>query len=220
MAARPGGRSRRRCCRTPATRGRWRARRRTASADARSGGRSAPRRLRGRAGWPGRARARRRPGRKSPRPCPGAVPTMRRPGIAARRVVAYASSACSRASMSSMPMRLQVVDRRAQADEAGDVRRAGLELVRRVVEDGAVEAHFADHLAAADERRHRLQVLAPRPQRAGAGRAEHLVAGEGVEIAAERRRRRPRGAARACEPSTSGDDAAPARLAADRRAPG
>ena len=37
----------------------------------------------------------------------------------------------------------------------------GLELVRRVVEHGAFEAHFADHLAAAEEGRHRLEVLAP-----------------------------------------------------------
>ena len=78
-----------------------------------------------------------------------------------------------------------------------------------IVEHGAVEADFLDHLAATEERRHRLQVLAPRPQRAGAGRAAHLVAGEGIEVAADRRdvdracaappaSRRPRSRCRAC----------------------
>ena len=80
---------------------------------------------------------------------------------------------------------IQVVHGRAEADEAGDVRRAGLELVRGIVEHGAVEADFLDHLAAAEERRHRLQMLAPRPQRAGAGRAAHLVAGDRIEITAD-----------------------------------
>ena len=72
-----------------------------------------------------------------------------------------------------------------------------------VVEHGALEAHFLDHLAAAEERRHRGQVLAPRPQRAGAGRAAHLVAGEGVEVAADRGDVDRACAAAACEPSTT-----------------
>ena len=110
----------------------------------------------------------------------------------------------------------QVIDRRAQADEAGDVRRAGLELVRRVVEHGTVEADFPDHLAAADEGRHRLQVFATRPQRAGAGRPAHLVAGDRVEVATDRGhvQRHVRRRLRAVD---HGDDAALARLAADRR---
>ena len=121
---------------------------------------------------------------------------------------------CSRASTFGHAERRQVVDRGAQADEAGDVRRAGLELVRRVVEHGALEAHLADHLAAADEGRHRGEVLAPRPQRAGAGRAAHLVAGEGVEIAADRGD--VDGAVRrGLRAVDDGDDAAPARFAAD-----
>ena len=82
--------------------------------------------------------------------------------------------------------RLQVVHGCAQADEAGDVGGAGLELLRRVVEHRAVEADLPDHFPAAQERRHRRQVLAPRPQRAGAGGAAHLVAGDGVEVAADR----------------------------------
>ena len=81
----------------------------------------------------------------------------------------------------------QVVDRGAEADEAGDVGGAGLELVWCVVEHGALETHFLDHLAATEERRHRGEVLAPAPQRAGAGRAGHLVAGDRVKVAADGR---------------------------------
>jgi hypothetical protein len=83
-----------------------------------------------------------------------------------------------------------------------------------IVEYRALEAHLADHLAAAEEWRHRCQVLASRPQRAGAGGTAHLVSGEGVEIAAERgdidgaMRHRLRTV-------DHGDDAALARFAAD-----
>ncbi len=45
--------------------------------------------------------------------------------------------------------RVEVVHRRAQANEAGDVRRTGLELVRALVEHGALETDFLDHLATA-----------------------------------------------------------------------
>ena len=71
-----------------------------------------------------------------------------------------------------------------------------------------------EHLAAAEERRHLRQQFAPRPQRAGAGGAAHLVAGQRVEIAAERRHvHRPvRHGLRAVD---DGDDAAPPRFAAD-----
>ncbi|MNI18140.1 hypothetical protein D3C73_715370 [compost metagenome] len=85
-----------------------------------------------------------------------------------------------------LPKLLQVVGSHAQADETGDVWGAGFELVRGIVEHGAVEADFLDHLAAAQERRHRVQVLATGPQRTSAGRAAHLVAGDGVEVAADR----------------------------------
>ena len=110
--------------------------------------------------------------------------------------------------------RVQVVHGRAQPDETGDVGRAGFEPVRRVVEHRAVEAHFLDHLAAADEGRHGLQVFLARPQRAGAGGAAHLVAGERVEIAADRGDidRAVRHRLRAVH---HGDDAALAGFAAD-----
>ena len=44
---------------------------------------------------------------------------------------------------------------------------------------------LADHLAAGEERRHRLEQLAPGPERAGAHRGQHLVAAERVEVGAE-----------------------------------
>ena len=44
---------------------------------------------------------------------------------------------------------------------------------------------LADHLAAGEERRHRLEQLAPRPERARAHRGEHLVAAERVEVGPE-----------------------------------
>ena len=80
---------------------------------------------------------------------------------------------------------VQIAHGRTQTDEAGDVGRAGLELVRGIVEGGFFETHFPDHLAAAEKRRHALPVLTLGPQRAGAGRAAQLVPGEGVEIAAQ-----------------------------------
>ena len=49
-----------------------------------------------------------------------------------------------------------------------------------------VEPHGADHLAAGEERGHRLEQLAAAPQGAGAGRAAQLVAGEREEVGAQR----------------------------------
>ena len=70
----------------------------------------------------------------------------------------------------------------------------------------------ADHLAAAEERRHRLEQLGAGPERADAGRAEHLVAGE------RRRSRRPTPARRPARCGTawhaSTSTSAPAACAA------
>ena len=81
--------------------------------------------------------------------------------------------------------RLDVVDRGAEPDRLHDRRRAGLELVRRLAIGDAILEHFADHLAAAVERRHRGEVLVLAVERADAGRAVQLVAGEHVEVAAD-----------------------------------
>ena len=81
---------------------------------------------------------------------------------------------------------LQVVHGGGQADGAGDVRGAGLELERQLGVGGRLKAHMLDHLAAGLPRRHRLQQLLAADERADARGAVHLVAGEGVEVAAER----------------------------------
>ena len=82
--------------------------------------------------------------------------------------------------------RLDVVDRHAEPDGAGDVRRAGLELVRQRVPRRLLEGDGADHVAAALERRHRLEQRFLAVEHADAGRAVQLVAGGDVEIAVER----------------------------------
>ena len=50
---------------------------------------------------------------------------------------------------------------------------------------GAVHRDPDDHVAPGQERRHGLQQLAAAPQGADAGRAEHLVAADGQEVAAD-----------------------------------
>ena len=81
--------------------------------------------------------------------------------------------------------RRQVVRRDAEPDRVADGRRARLELPGDVVEVAPPEVDLADHLAAGQEGRHRLEQLASCPQRARAHRPEHLVTRERVEIGAE-----------------------------------
>ena len=84
------------------------------------------------------------------------------------------------------PDRGDVVDRDPEAVRLGDRGRARLELVRQLVPARPVERDRADHLAAEVERLHRLEQLAPAPERADAARAAQLVRREGEEVAAER----------------------------------
>ena len=79
-----------------------------------------------------------------------------------------------------------IVDRRAEPDRAGDVGRAGLEAVRRLLELGLLEGDVEDHVAAALPGRHRRRAARSGLQHADAGRPIGLVAGEDVEVAAER----------------------------------
>ena len=79
----------------------------------------------------------------------------------------------------------QVLGGHAQPDRVADGRRAGLELPGDLVELAAPQVDLADHLAAGEERRHRLEQLASRPQRTRTHRPEHLVAAERVEVAAD-----------------------------------
>ena len=75
----------------------------------------------------------------------------------------------------------------AEGDGAGDVRRTGFETLRGLAESGAGEVDLADHVAAELVRRHGVEQLRAAPEHADAGRSEGLVAGEGVEVATERR---------------------------------
>ena len=71
-------------------------------------------------------------------------------------------------------------------DRVGDVAGAGFEAARRRLIDGLLERDVRDHVAAALPGRHVLEHLRLAEQRADAGRAEDLVAGEDVEVAVER----------------------------------
>src|SRR5690348_3824488 len=51
----------------------------------------------------------------------------------------------------------EVIERDAEPDGAGDVGRAGLEAMRRLLEGGLGEGHFEDHVAAALPRRHGVE---------------------------------------------------------------
>ena len=87
--------------------------------------------------------------------------------------------------------------------------RAGLELVRQLVPGRLLERDRADHVAAAQERRHRLEQRSPAVEHADAGRAVQLVAGGDVEVAVRAPARRP-----ACDTPPASRRPAPARRAA------
>ncbi len=110
---------------------------------------------------------------------------MRRSGIPLRIAVAWSSSGVLVRVRAVAVQPMQEFDRRAQADGPGNVGRAGLELVGQRVVGGLGEGHREDHLAAALPGRHALEQLFAPVQNADAGGTEHLVAGKGVEIAAQ-----------------------------------
>ena len=116
-----------------------------------------------------------------------AVPIRRSPGTSCRRAVPYSSRAASWDRMASKPTAPHVVDCGAQPDRAGDVRRARFELVGQLVPGAALERDGADHVSAAEERRHLLQHRLAPVEHADPGRAVQLVAGEHVEVGANRR---------------------------------
>src|SRR5262249_19144082 len=70
-------------------------------------------------------------------------------------------------------------------DRLDDRGRAGLELVGRLAIDDAVLEYFPDHLAAAVERRHGLEVLVFSVEHADAAWAIKLVTGQRIEVAAD-----------------------------------
>ena len=111
---------------------------------------------------------------------------------------------------------LDVVERAGEADRAGDVGRAGLEAVRRLLEGRLLEGDGQDHVAAALERRHGVEQCpcAPTARRC---RSAHRSCGRRRHRSRSRapaRRRASRGAA--WQPSTSTWRAARVREARDR----
>ena len=113
---------------------------------------------------------------------PSTVSPARSPGPRARTPV----RACSWAWMFVHADVAEVVDGRAQADGLDDRRGAGLELVRDPGVRRPLHRDGLDHLAAAEERRQLVEQLATAPEHADAGRADHLVAGEGQQVGAAR----------------------------------
>src|SRR5699024_9713915 len=75
-----------------------------------------------------------------------------------------------------------VFQRGAQTNAAGDVGCTGLELPGQVVVRGLVEAHRANHVAAALVRDHVGQQVLLAVERPDAGGTEYLVSGEGVVV--------------------------------------
>ena len=77
------------------------------------------------------------------------------------------------------------IDRRPQSDRLGDLRCPGLELPRQVGPRRFIGSDGADHVTAADERRHLLQQHPAPVKHADPGRAVGLVAGPRVEVSVE-----------------------------------
>ena len=111
---------------------------------------------------------------------------MLRPGTSARRVSVSSTSAGLVGADAVDAEVLDPVHRRPQPDRLGDLGGAGLELVGQVGPGGLVLADRADHVAAADEGRHRLEQLAPTVEDADPSRAVGLVTGPGVEVGVDR----------------------------------
>ena len=80
------------------------------------------------------------------------------------------------------PDAVQVIHRGMQSDRTGDVRRAGLELVRRVFVARLVKIDAQNHLPAPLPGRHGLEQFLPAVKHADARRPANLVAREGQEI--------------------------------------
>lgn len=78
---------------------------------------------------------------------------------------------------------VEVVAGRRQRDHAGHVLRTGLEPGGHGLEPGAVGGHAGDHVPAAQHRPHLVETRGGDVEPAGAHRAQHLVAAEGVEVA-------------------------------------
>ena len=80
---------------------------------------------------------------------------------------------------------VEELDGRTERDDVGNIRRAGLELVRQCGPGRFFARDHADHLAAAKEGVEVGQQFLPPPEHTDAGRSKHLVRGEGEVVDAE-----------------------------------
>jgi hypothetical protein len=80
---------------------------------------------------------------------------------------------------------LEVFHSNTETYPLGNRGRSRLKFPRQVVPARALKGHFADHVAATEERFHLFQDVPFAIQPADAGRAEHLVARKGKKIAIE-----------------------------------
>ena len=83
-----------------------------------------------------------------------------------------------------MPSRKSIAAPRPMASVIGGVPASNL--AGSSARGEAVEADVGDHVAAAEERRHRVEQCLAAPQHADAGRPAHLVAAEREEVGAPR----------------------------------
>ncbi len=79
----------------------------------------------------------------------------------------------------------QIIHRRAETDGFRDGGSPGFEFVRNRIRAEGTQFDFLDHVAAAQKWRHGFQQLNLSIQHTDAGRAAHLVRGEGQEVRAE-----------------------------------
>src|SRR5439155_1553349 len=86
----------------------------------------------------------------------------------------------------AQPELLEVSDRGGQSNRLGDGRGPRLEPPGQVVPLGAVDPHFLDHLAAAATWLEAVENGPPAVHDADAGRAQHLVRREHVEVTSQR----------------------------------
>ena len=187
------------CCTRRTTPARWRRCRTGGAAATRSGGPPAPRRPRRRA--PARRRGRGRRRRRTPPAPPRSTrsrrpddPDARRPRPA--RPAPRPTSSRSCAVDGVHPDLVEIVDGRGQPDDLRRHRRARLEPLRRRARRWCASiVHGLDHRAAGEERRHRVEQLAPPVQHADAGRARASCARRTPRSRRRARGSRPAGAA-------------------------
>src|SRR5690606_6991089 len=79
-----------------------------------------------------------------------------------------------------------IFDCRRHTDCTRNIRRAGLELLRRFTVGGTLETDGMDHVPAALPGRHGVKQSLASVQRTDAGRAVQLVPGEGIEVTIQR----------------------------------